>query len=122
MSRKPKRRPSFLTLREFRYLNKKYGEKFTKALKAVNEGRVKRYRFENGLTIDFVVGDDAEYLVIPEARFCSCKAFRYGGPGERRICYHLLAVELAERFGLVEEIQAEFEHFDMIIKEIRPKD
>jgi len=122
MRKKVKEKVHFLTLKEFHYLSKKYGEKFLKALKTVNERRVKRYRFENGLTIDFVVGDDAEYLVIPEARFCSCKAFRYGGPGEKRICYHLLAVELAERFGLIEEIQAEFEHFDMIIREIRPKD
>ncbi len=74
---------------EFR---RQYGERGKKALKAVDEFRVKKYR-------DFfvVVGFSDEYLVDEE--FCSCGDFLYRG----RECTHLLAVRIAKKIGVFEE-------------------
>ncbi|KUG19489.1 MAG: SWIM zinc finger family protein [Methanomicrobiaceae archaeon] len=67
------------------------GERGRKALRALEECRVKRY-------LDFyvVVGRGGEYVV--EEDFCTCNDFLFRG-GE---CWHILAVRLARRFGLYE--------------------
>jgi len=69
----------------------RFGERGRKALAAVKEGRVKRYR-------DFfvVVGYHDEYVV--EEDFCSCRDFLFRG----RECSHILAVAIAEATGLYE--------------------
>ncbi|MDN7024471.1 hypothetical protein FGU65_06140 [Methanoculleus sp. FWC-SCC1] len=69
----------------------RHGERGRKALRAVEDGRVKRYR-------DFfvVVGRSSEYVV--EADFCTCSDFIFRG----RECWHILAVQVAEQTGLYE--------------------
>ena len=68
-----------------------------RAIEAVSEGRVKRYR-------DFtvVVGHEDEYVV--EDGGCTCKDSAYNldpeDPHER--CWHVLAVAIAERIGEVD--------------------
>ncbi|HOI14418.1 MAG TPA: SWIM zinc finger family protein [Methanoculleus sp.] len=77
---------------EFRTcIERVYGERGKKALAAVDEGQVKRYR-------DFfiVVGRSNEYIV--EGDFCTCSDFLF----RRRECWHILAVRIAERTGLYE--------------------
>ncbi|RXE56195.1 hypothetical protein ABH15_08580 [Methanoculleus taiwanensis] len=66
-------------------------ERGRKALRAVEEGRVKRY-------LDFfvVVGRSDEYVV--EADFCTCSDFVFRGCE----CWHILAVRIAEETGLFE--------------------
>ncbi len=68
-----------------------YGERGKKALAALDQRRVKRYR-------DFfvVVGRSDEYVV--EGDFCTCSDFLFRG----RVCWHMLAVRIAERTGLYE--------------------
>jgi predicted nucleic acid-binding Zn finger protein len=72
-------------------IEQSYGERGRKALAAVEEGRVKRYR-------DFfiVVGHSDEYVV--EEEFCTCIDFLFRG----RECWHILAVRIAERTGQYE--------------------
>lgn len=71
------------------------GERGRKALKAVDENRIKKYR-------DFfvVVGFSNEYIVDED--FCTCQDFVFRGGR----CWHILAVEIAERVGAYEEIDA----------------
>jgi len=68
-----------------------YGERGRKALKAVDERRVKRY-------LDFfvVVGHSDEYIV--EEDFCTCNDFLFRGCE----CWHILAVRIAGRTGFYE--------------------
>jgi predicted nucleic acid-binding Zn finger protein len=70
----------------------KWGDRGRKALLAVEEWRVKRYR-------DFfvVVGRSDEYVVDDE--FCTCSDFLYRG----RECWHILAVRIARMTGRFEE-------------------
>jgi predicted nucleic acid-binding Zn finger protein len=71
------------------------GERGRKALKAIDEQRIKQYR-------DFtvVVGISDEYIVDEE--FCTCQASRY----RRGRCWHILAVEIAGRVNAFEVIDA----------------
>ncbi len=68
-----------------------HGERGKKALKAVEERRVKKY-------CDFfvVVGYNDEYVVDEE--FCTCNDFLFRG----RECIHLLAVRVACATGCFE--------------------
>ena len=74
-----------------------HGDRALRAIQAVGEGRVKRYR-------DFVVvvGREDEYIV--EDGYCTCKDAQYNLDAEdpEQQCYHALAVEIAERVDAVE--------------------
>ena len=75
-----------------------HGDRGARAIEAVSEHRVKRYR-------DFtvVVGYDEEYVV--EDGGCPCKDSQYNldsaDPNQR--CWHTLAVDIAERIDQVDE-------------------
>ncbi|MFP4631928.1 MAG: SWIM zinc finger family protein [Halobacteriota archaeon] len=72
-----------------------HGGRGRRAMQAVAEGRVKRYR-------DFtvVVGRSDEYVV--EDGSCTCRDYRYNLGGEGK-CQHVLAVEIAEAVDEVDE-------------------
>jgi predicted nucleic acid-binding Zn finger protein len=83
-----------------------HGDRGSRAIEAVSEGRVKEYR-------DFtvVVGHEDEYVV--EEGGCTCADSAYNvdqEKGER--CWHSLAVDIAERVGRVD-------HHDMWYSEVR---
>lgn len=84
-----------------------HGDRGNKAIEAVSEERIKQYR-------DFtvVVGHTEEYIV--EADGCTCKDVRYNldqaDPSE--LCWHVLAVEIAERVGAID-------YHDMYYSEVR---
>ncbi len=75
-----------------------HGDRGQRAVEAVTEGRVKRYR-------DFtvVVGHGDEYLV--EGRACTCYDAMYNldtsDPTQR--CWHAIAVKIADAIDAVEE-------------------
>jgi predicted nucleic acid-binding Zn finger protein len=85
----------------------RHGDRGRRAIEAVSEGRVKRYR-------DFtvVVGYDDEYVV--EAGGCTCKDAEYNlahdDPDQR--CWHAIAVDVAEGVG-------EVDYHDMWYSEVR---
>jgi predicted nucleic acid-binding Zn finger protein len=78
-----------------------------RAVEAVSEGRVKRYR-------DFtvVVGHEDEYVV--EDGGCTCKDSSYNLDPEdpEESCWHVLAVAIAERIG-------EVDHHEMWYSDVR---
>lgn len=70
-----------------------FGDRGRKALAAIDEQRVKKYR-------DFfvVVGTSDEYIV--EDDFCSCRDFIF----RKGRCWHVIAVAIASITGNCEEI------------------
>ncbi|MFB6251412.1 MAG: hypothetical protein ABEI27_06960 [Halobellus sp.] len=84
-----------------------HDERGARAVEAVSEGRVKRYR-----DFTIVVGHEDEYVV--EDGGCTCKDSEYNldpdDPHER--CWHVLAVAIAERIG-------EIDHHEMWYSEVR---
>jgi len=84
-----------------------HGDRGQRAIEAVSERRVKEYR-------DFtvVVGREDEYVV--EDGGCTCKDVEYNLDSEdpTALCWHAIAVSIAERIGAVE-------HHDMWYSEVR---
>ncbi len=84
-----------------------HGDRGARAIEAVSENRVKQYR-------DFtvVVGHREEYVVEDGA--CTCKDAEYNLDPEdpTQLCWHALAVAIAERVGAVD-------HHDMWYSEVR---
>ncbi|MFB6266169.1 MAG: hypothetical protein ABEI31_00810 [Halodesulfurarchaeum sp.] len=74
-----------------------HGDRGRRAIEAVTESRVKGYR-------DFtvVVGHGDEYVV--EGTSCTCKDAEYNlDPSDPTdLCWHAIAVEIAERVGAVD--------------------
>ncbi len=70
-----------------------YGERGRKALQAIDEKRIKKYR-------DFfiVVGTSDEYIVDED--FCTCRDFIF----RKGRCWHELAVRIAAAIGSFDEI------------------
>ena len=84
-----------------------FGQRFTKALEALKENRVKKYIFKpSGKTVWIVVGRERDYLLMPEAEFCTCDDF-YFRVLDRKIhmCYHLIAQKIARNLGLYDTIE-----------------
>jgi predicted nucleic acid-binding Zn finger protein len=84
-----------------------HGDRGSRAIDAVGEGRVKQYE-------DFtvVVGNSDEYVI--EEGACTCKAATYNLDPEdpTALCWHALAAEIARAVGAVE-------HHDMYYSEVR---
>ncbi len=86
-----------LTQKDIEYFRVKYGKRFVRALRAVEEGRVKKYHFLPSDTTKWVVqGDARAYLVSPKV-FCTCRSFYQSAVIAREIdmCYHMLAQRIA---------------------------
>jgi predicted nucleic acid-binding Zn finger protein len=79
-------------------LLRSFGDRFTKALQALDEGRVRKHVFyPSGRHVWTVVGEGGEYQVLPLATFCSCNDFYFRVLShEAFLCYHLLAQKIAE--------------------------
>jgi predicted nucleic acid-binding Zn finger protein len=75
-----------------------FGDRFTKALQALDEGRVRKHVFSpSGRLVWTVVGEEREYQILPLATFCSCNDFYFRVLShEAFLCYHLLAQKIAE--------------------------
>ncbi len=71
--------------------------------------RVKRYIFRpSGRVRWVVVGRERDYLVLPEAPYCSCDDFYFRVLHRLKpACYHLEAHAIAVREGIYEEIEEE---------------
>jgi predicted nucleic acid-binding Zn finger protein len=82
-----------------RQVELEYGNRGKKGLEIAEERRVKRYK-------DFyvVVGETDEYIV--EETLCTCKDFLWNASRNITKCSHMIAVEIAERAGLIDVINA----------------
>ncbi len=78
----------------------KFGGRGKKAIKGVEERRVKKYK-------DFwVVVGEKEHIVVNH-RFCSCEDYLYNVSSvapEASLCWHSIATKLAEFLDLFDEI------------------
>jgi predicted nucleic acid-binding Zn finger protein len=94
-----------------------FGSRFDRAWEALREGRIKKYVFKpSGRTVWIVVGKRRDYIVMPDAEFCSCEDF-YFKFDKGHLCYHIIAQKLAEatdRFDLIEDDDS---FYDVLIKE-----
>ena len=96
-----------------------FGSRFTKALDALKEGRVKKYSFKpSGRTVWIVVGRERDYLIMPEAEFCTCDDF-YFRVIDRKVhmCYHLLTQKIAQNLSWFETIEESDDSYEMLMKE-----
>ena len=96
-----------------------FGQRFTKALEALKENRIKKYHFRpSNRIVWIVVGRERDYLLMPEAEFCSCDDF-YFRVLDRKIhlCYHLIAQKIARNLGWFENIDERDELYDSLMKE-----
>ncbi len=92
--------------RTIQYFTGKYGNRFIRAVRAVEEGNVLLYRFEPSDTSRWIVrGSRRDYLVVPDI-YCSCRSFYQDVVIAHRIdfCYHLLAQEIAELMDAFEVV------------------
>jgi predicted nucleic acid-binding Zn finger protein len=78
-------------------LVKEFGSRGKKAVELVRSGKVKKYR-------DFFVveGSTGEYIV--EDDFCTCKDYLYRLSIKGGVCYHSIAVRIAQATGEYEEV------------------
>ena len=86
-----------LTQGDIEYFRTKYGKKFVRALRAVEEGKIVKYHFLPSESETWIVKGRRQYLVIPEV-YCTCRSFYQEVVISREInmCYHLLAQRIAE--------------------------
>jgi predicted nucleic acid-binding Zn finger protein len=87
-----------LTQDDIEYFRNKYGKRFVRALRVVEERKVYKYEFHpSGTTIWTVRGRARQYMVIPRV-YCTCRSFYQDVVISREInmCYHLLAQQIAE--------------------------
>ncbi len=87
-----------LTQNDIDYFRKKYGKKFVRALRVVEENKVEKYQFKPSDTITWIVkGRSRQYLVIPKV-YCTCRSFYQEVviSRESNMCYHLLAQQIAK--------------------------
>jgi len=96
-----------------------FGQRFTKALDALKENRVKKYVFKpSGRTVWIVIGRERDYLIMPEAEFCTCDDF-YFRVLDRKIhlCYHLIAQKIARNLGWYENLEETDELYKTLMNE-----
>ncbi len=96
-----------------------FGQRFTRAFEAIKENRVKKYSFKpSGKVVWIVVGRERDYLLMPEAQFCSCDDFYFRVlDREIHLCYHLIAQKMAKILELYETIKEHDELYDSLIEE-----
>jgi predicted nucleic acid-binding Zn finger protein len=113
------KREGKLTGKNLTELYEIFGQRFTRAFEALKEGRVKKYVFKpSGRTVWIVVGKERDYLIMPEAEFCSCDDFYFRVlDKEIHLCYHLLAQKLANNLGWYETIEEHDELYDSLMNE-----
>jgi predicted nucleic acid-binding Zn finger protein len=116
-ARKEKR----LTGKDLDNLHKVFGKRFINALETLRENRVKKYIFKPSRRVVWiVVGKKRDYLLMPEAQFCSCDDFYFRVlDKEIHLCYHLIAQKIAEILKWFEKFEENDEIFESLMNEWR---
>ncbi len=96
-----------------------FGQRFTRAFEALKEGRVKKYAFKpSNRTVWIVVGKERDYLLMPEAEFCTCDDFYFRVMDRKvHLCYHLIAQKLAKILAWFELIEEHDDLYDSLMSE-----
>jgi predicted nucleic acid-binding Zn finger protein len=108
-----------LTGKNLTRLYEVFGQRFTRAFEALKEGRVKKYIFKpSGRVVWIVVGKERDYLLMPEAEFCTCDDFYFRVLDKKiHLCYHLIAQKLAKILDWYELVEEHDELFDSLMNE-----
>ena len=108
-----------LTGKDLTNLYEIFGQRFTRAFEALTENRVKKYVFKpSGKTVWIVVGRERDYLILPEAEFCTCDDFYFRVlDREVHLCYHLIAQKLAKNLDWYEAIDEHDELYESLMNE-----
>lgn len=98
-----------------------FGQRFARAFEALTENRIKKYVFKpSGRVVWIVIGKEREYLIMPEADFCSCDDFYFRVLDRKvHLCYHLIAQKLAKNLGWYETVEEHDELYDSLMSEWR---
>jgi len=96
-----------------------FGSRFTRAFETLKENRVKKYVFKpSGRIVWIVVGKERDYLIMPEADFCTCDDFYFRVlDREVHLCYHLIAQKLAKNLDWYETVEEHDELYDSLMSE-----
>jgi predicted nucleic acid-binding Zn finger protein len=96
-----------------------FGQRFTKALDALKDNRVKKYVFSpSARVVWIVVGRERDYLIMPEAEYCTCDDFYFRVLDKKvHMCYHLFAQKIAQNLEWFEVIDTDDEDYDMLMDE-----
>jgi predicted nucleic acid-binding Zn finger protein len=76
---------------------REYGNRGLKAIEIVRAGKVRKYR-------DFFVVEGKGDLYVVEGDFCTCRDYLYRLSRNGGLCYHSLAVRIAEATGQYERV------------------
>lgn len=76
---------------------REYGNRGRKAIDLVRAGRVQKYR-------DFFVVEGKDDLYVVEGDFCTCRDYLYRLSQSGGLCYHSLAVRIADATGQYERV------------------
>jgi predicted nucleic acid-binding Zn finger protein len=96
-----------------------FGQRFTKALGALKENRVKKYVFKpSGRTVWIVIGRERDYLIMAEAEFCMCDDFYFRVLDKKiHLCYHLIAQKIARNLGWYETLEEKDQLYESLMNE-----
>ena len=96
-----------------------FGQRFTKALDALKENRVKKYVFEpSGRKVWIVIGRERDYLIMPAAEFCMCDDFYFRVLDKKiHLCYHLIAQKIARNLAWYETIEESDKLYESLMNE-----
>jgi predicted nucleic acid-binding Zn finger protein len=96
-----------------------FGQRFTKALEALKENRIKKYAFKpSNRTVWIVIGRERDYLIMPEAEFCTCDDFYFRVLDKKvHLCYHLIAQKIAQNLGWFEVLEENDELYPSLMDE-----
>jgi len=97
----------------------KYGMRFTRALKTVDEGKVKKYVVKDAeIERWIVVGTKKDYIIVDD-NYCSCYDFFRSvlQLQETDKCYHLLAKKIADETQRFDTFKITFQEFLKFLRE-----
>ena len=108
-----------LTGKNLTKLYEVFGHRFIKAFEALKENRVKKYVFKpSGRIVWIVVGKERDYLLMPEAEFCTCDDFYFRVlDREVHLCYHLIAQKIANILKWYDALEERDKLYDSLMKE-----
>jgi predicted nucleic acid-binding Zn finger protein len=108
-----------LTGKNLTRLHEIFSQRFTRAFEALKEGRVKKYVFKpSGKVVWIVVGKERDYLLMPEAEFCTCDDFYFRVLDKKiHMCYHIIAQKLAKILDWYELVEEHDELYDSLMNE-----
>ena len=108
-----------LTGKNLTKLYEVFGQRFSKAFEALKESRVKKYVFKpSSRVVWIVVGNERDYLLMPEAEFCPCDDFYFRVlDKEVHLCYHLIAQKIANILKWHDVIEERDELYNSLMKE-----